>query len=331
MMDAIRLGPPPQFDLDTVAELDVYQQMLPPSIPPEMLPHLREVAADPIYLATDESMSRAGAYVVEDRTVAGPPGAPDITLLVCTPTGLAAPAAAIYHTHGGGMICGNRRSQMNDILDLAEPLGMVVVSVEYRLAPENPDPAPIDDCYAGLLWTAAHAEELGIDPGRIVIAGFSAGGGLTAGLTLRSRDQEGPRILGQMAICPMIDDRNDTPSSIQMRGIGHWDQVSNQTGWDALLGERRGGPDVSPYAAPARADDLSGLPPTYVEVGSAETFRDEAVEFASRIWRAGGDASLHVWPGGYHAHSIIAPEAPLSKAAVDVRHDWLRRLHARAS
>jgi acetyl esterase/lipase len=216
------------------------------------------------------------------------------------------------------------------MLDWAEQFNLVVVSVEYRLAPETPHPGPIDDCYAGLLWTAEHAEELQVDPERIVIAGFSAGGGLAAGLTLRARDEGGPRILGQMTMCPMLDDRNDSPSARQMQELGIWDLTSNQTGWDALLGAQSGGPDVSPYAAPARAEDLSGLPPTFIEVGSAETFRDEAVEFATRIWQAGGDASLHVWPGGYHAYTRVAPETELAKATVGVRHDWLRRLLERA-
>jgi len=205
----------------------------------------------------------------------------------------------------------------------------VVVSVEYRLAPETPHPGPIDDCYAGLLWTAAHADELGFDPDRMIVAGGSAGGGLAAALALRARDQSGPALLGQMLIYPMLDDRNDTPSAHQMAGLGGWDHSANEFGWTALLGERRGAPDVSPYAAPARADDLSGLPPAFIDVGSAETFRDEDVAYASRIWQAGGRAELHVWPGGFHGFDGIAPHAAVSQAAVAARADWLARLLAR--
>src|SRR3954452_3161414 len=166
------------------------------------------------------------------------------------------------------MIPGDNRSGIDSTLDWAEEFGLVVVSVEYRLAPETPHPGPIHDVYAGLLWTAAHADELGFDPSRIVFAGGSSGGGLTAALALLARDRGGPAVLGQMLLCPMLDDRNDTVSSHQMAGLGVWDHMANATGWGALLGDAVGGPDVSPYAAPARATDLSGLPPAFIDVGS---------------------------------------------------------------
>ncbi|MGW7794313.1 alpha/beta hydrolase fold domain-containing protein, partial [Streptomyces tricolor] len=182
--------------------------------------------------------------------------------------------------------------------------------------------------YAGLLWTAEHAREIGGDPDRIVVAGASAGGGLTAALTLLARDRRGPRPLGQLLMGPMLDDRNDTVSSRQMAGLGVWDRSANETAWTALLGDRRGGPGVSPYAAPARAADLCGLPPAFLDVGSAETFRDEVVGYASRIWQAGGVAELHVWPGGCHGFDALAPEAALSRTARAARVAWLRRLLA---
>jgi acetyl esterase/lipase len=131
-----------------------------------------------------------------------------------------------------------------------------------------------------------------------------------------------------MLMCPMLDDRNDTPSSRQMAGRGVWDHTANETGWTALLGDGRGGPDVSPYAAPARAADLSGLPPAFIDVGSAETFRDEDVSYASRIWQAGGIAELHVWPGGFHGFTMMAPEAAVSRQAAAAQLSWLRRLLA---
>jgi acetyl esterase/lipase len=226
------------------------------------------------------------------------------------------------------MILGDNRTGVVEMLDWAQEFQAVVVSVEYRLAPETPHPGPVEDCYAGLVWTAEHAEELGIDPGRIVIAGASAGGGLTAALALMARDRGGPALLGQVLIYPMLDDRNDTPSAIQMAGLGVWDRVSNETGWTALLGSARGGPDVSPYAAPAREKDLSGLPPAFIDVASAETFRDEDVAYASRIWQAGGVAELHVWPGGYHGFDGLAPQATVSQEAKAARVRWLRRLLA---
>jgi acetyl esterase/lipase len=129
-------------------------------------------------------------------------------------------------------------------------------------------------------------------------------------------------------MCPMLDDRNDSASVLQMAEGRMWNRAANEIGWTALLGDTRGGPDVSPHAAPARAQDLSGLPPTFVDVGSTDTFRDEDVDYAERIWQAGGVAELHVWPGGYHGFVGIAPTARISKAAVAARADWLRRLLA---
>jgi acetyl esterase/lipase len=158
--------------------------------------------------------------------------------------------------------------------------------------------------------------------------GVSAGGGLSAAVALLARDRGGPALAGQLLVCPMLDDRNDSPSSRQMAGLGVWDRVANDVGWTALLGEARGGPDVSPYAAPARATDLSGLPPAFIDVGSAETFRDEDVAYASRIWQAGGSAELHVWPGGSHGFAGMVPGAAISRAAVAAQRNWLARLLA---
>jgi acetyl esterase/lipase len=201
----------------------------------------------------------------------------------------------------------------------------VVVSPSYRLAPQHPDPAPADDCHAALLWAVGHAAELGIDPSRILLTGHSAGAGLAAGLALRLRDAGGPAVRGQLLMCPMLDDRECTPSSVELDGDGVWDRTSNRTGWTALLGPRRGGPDVSPYAAPARASGLGGLPSAYLDVGSAETFRDETVAYASRIWQAGGVAELHVWPGAYHCFELVAPYAAVSQAALAARRVWAAR------
>ncbi len=234
---------------------------------------------------------------------------------------------ALYFIHGGGMIAGTARDPLlGESLDLAEPLGAAVVSVDYRLAPETPHPGPVEDCYAGLVWTAEHADDLGIDPERSSLIGGSAGGGLAAALALLARDRGGPALAGQLLMCPMLDDRNDSPSVHQMAELPMWNRQANEVGWTALLGDARGGPDVSPYAAPARADDLSGLPPAFIDVGSADTFRDEDVDYATRIWQAGGIAELHVWPGGYHGFDGIVPHAALSKAAVAARATWLARL-----
>ncbi|MFH8897978.1 alpha/beta hydrolase [Streptomyces coeruleorubidus] len=317
---------PPPFDPELAGALELIKDMISPGL---TLDEIAEVRQGPgIQLLADMDLTMGGTFEVEDRRVPGPQGEPDISLLICRPT---APASAgarpvIYHVHGGGMVIGNSRVGVDVPLAWAQALDAVVVSVEYRLAPEHPYPAPIEDVYAGLLWTADHAAELGADPERIVIAGASAGGGLCAALALLTRDRKGPQPIGQVLMCPMLDDRNETPSTYQMAGLGVWDRTANETGWTALLGSRRGGPDVPAYAAPARAEDLSGLPPAFLDVGSAETFRDEVVAYASRIWQAGGVAELHVWPGGFHGFDGFAPQAALSQSARVAHVNWLRRL-----
>jgi acetyl esterase/lipase len=322
---AIPAGPPPPFDPELAAALAVISTQRPSALTLDLIPVLRR-PNPALPRPSDEELRRGGAFEVTERLVPGPAGAPEVSLLICRPAHAAPPTAAIYYTHGGGMIMGDNRTGIPRALDWAEELQLAVVSVEYRLAPETPHPGPVEDCYAGLSWTAEHAAELGIDPDRIVIAGGSAGGGLAAAVALIARDRGGPALAGQLLICPMLDDRNDTPSARQMAGLGVWDQTANQTGWTALLGAARGGPAVSPYAAPARADDLSGLPPAFIDVGSAETFRDEDVTYASRIWLAGGVAELHVWPGGFHGFAGMVPQAALSQAASAAQLSWLRRL-----
>jgi putative nucleotidyltransferase with HDIG domain len=320
----------PPFDPELAPALEIVLSRMPRPVTLDMIPALRE--REPVLPpVSDEELSQGGAFEITERQVAGPPGAPDISLLIGRPAGATAPTGAIYYIHGGGMISGDNRLGLPLVLEWAAELRTAVISVEYRLAPETPHPGPVEDCYAGLVWTAAQADELGIDAGRIVICGASAGGGLAAAVALLARDRGGPALAGQMLRCPMLDDRNDTPSSWQMAGLDVWDRVSNETGWTALLGETRGGPDVSPYAAPARAADLSALPPAFIEVGSAETFRDEAVGYATRIWQAGGVAELHVWPGGFHGFRTMMPQAAISQGAAATQRDWLRRVFAALS
>jgi acetyl esterase/lipase len=317
-------APPVPYDPELGAALSVIADQLPTSITPEMIPLMRQGTLMPA--PTDDELRQSGRFEVEERSVPGRDGDPDVSLLICTPTRATGPLGCIYHTHGGGMIVGDNRSGLERVLDWTERFGMVLVSVDYRLAPETPHPGPVNDCYAGLVWTAAHAEELGFDPDRMIVAGGSAGGGLAAAITLMARDLGGPALRGQMLMCPMLDDRNNTPSATQMAGLGVWDQTANRTGWGALLGDAAGGSDVSPYAAPARAEDLSGLPPAFVDVGSAETFRDEDVSYATRIWQAGGQAELHVWPGGFHGFDGFVPTAAISRDAQAARVRWLDRI-----
>jgi len=313
-----------------------------PPYDPELRAYLDTIVSDqraPLDLATipdqrdainasfptiDTVIGETGLEHVE-LTVPGPDGAPDITLSVVRRPGAEGSTPCVYHIHGGGMVLGNRHTGAEVFPEWIDTFGVTVVSVEYRLAPEHPHPAPVSDCYAGLRWVADHAADLGIDPARILITGGSAGGGLAAATTLMARDLGGPALIGQLLLCPMLDDRDATVSTRQFEGIGLWDRRDNVTGWTALLGDARGTADVSPYGAPARASDLGGLPPTFLDCGSAEVFRDETVEYASRIWAAGGQAELHIWAGGFHgfgraAHTNVARAA---KAAID---SWLARV-----
>jgi acetyl esterase/lipase len=234
----------------------------------------------------------------------------------------------IFYIHGGGMISGNRFTGLAPVIEWAERFDAVVMSVEYRLAPEHPYPVPFEDCYAGLGWAIENVRELGYDPDRLIIAGTSAGGGLAAGVALRMRDEGRRSLAGQLLICPMLDDRDATVSTRQIDGIGLWDRDSNITGWRAYLGDLRQSGEVPGYAAPARASDLSGLPPAYLDAGSSEVFRDEIVAYASGLWAAGGQAELHVWPGGFHGFDKFVPDAALSRVAIETRTQWFRRTFA---
>ncbi|MER7674859.1 alpha/beta hydrolase fold domain-containing protein [Kitasatospora sp. NPDC096128] len=276
---------------------------------------------------TLDQLRDGGRFEVTELHAPRADGEGEVTLVSARPAGVHEELPLLYYLHGGGMVTGNAWSVLPRLLrSWALPLGLAVVSVEYRLAPRTRFPGAVEDCYAGLGWAVEHAEELGVDARRLVIGGKSAGGGLAAALALLSRDRGGPAAVGQLLLSPMLDDRGETFSSHQMAGHDTWDRGSNATAWQALLGDRHGAADLSPYAAPARATDLSRLPAAYVDVGSAETFRDEAVAYADAIWRAGGEAELHVWPGACHGFDTLAPHAAVTQDAQEARTRWLRRV-----
>ncbi|MFJ6532529.1 alpha/beta hydrolase [Microbacterium sp. NPDC091662] len=307
----------PPFDPELAAALAVMPQM--PDLTIEMIPGLRETPLGP---PIEEQLA---GHDLEwfDVKIPGH-GGDEIVVTVVRRRGRTGTGPGIYLTHGGGMIMGDRFTGIVQAVPWIEEHDAVAVTVEYRLAPEFPDPYPVEDSYAGLVWTAAHADELGIDPERLIIAGGSAGGGLAAGVTLLARDRKGPALAGQLLMCPMLDDRDETVSTKQIDGIGVWDRPMNVIGWTALLGDRKGTDDVSIYASPARATDLTGLPPAYIDCGSAEVFRDEDVAYATAIWAAGGQAELHVWAGGFHGFEVV-PHAIVSQAAVAARNSWIAR------
>ncbi|MHC3474971.1 alpha/beta hydrolase [Streptomyces sp. 7R007] len=289
---------------------------------PEILAHLRQLPSTPI-----ESLLAHRQVERREITVPARDDTP-IPLSILSPAHIDAATAApcIYWMHGGGMVMGDRYSQIDIPLEWLDQFGAVVVSVDYRLAPESTGTVPVDDCYHGLLWVAQHAAELRIDPARIIVAGASAGGGLAAGVSLLARDQGGPAIAAQMLICPMLDHRNATTSSHQYsKTPGVWTSEMNAFGWHSLLGDLADA-DVSPYMSPSLAQDLSNLPTTYIDTGSAEVFRDEDTDYATRIWAAGGQSELHVWAGGFHGFDALYPQAQISTTARRTRIDWLTRL-----
>jgi acetyl esterase/lipase len=266
----------------------------------------------------------------EDRVAPGPGG--DIPVRVYRPAGATGTLPALVWIHGGGMIAGTVDQDDLTCDAYAEAVPCVVVSVDYRLAPEHPHPAPVEDCYAALVWTAENAAELGVDPERIAVGGASAGGGLAAGTVLMARDRLSPAVAFQLLVYPMLDDRDATPSTHEFGGILSWAREHNVSGWKALLGARAGGEDVDHYAAPARAADLSGLPPALIQVGELEVFRDEDVDYAVRLLRAGVPTELHVYPGAFHGWDLAVPQARATVRMIEERVEALRgAMHPQAA
>ena len=218
---------------------------------------------------------------------------------------------ALYYMHGGGMVLFDLTASDALCAIVARNLDVVVVSVDYRIAPEHPDPTPVEDCYAGLAWLFGAADEFGIDRSRVAIGGASAGGGLAAGLALLARDRGAFAPCFQLLTFPMIDDSNTTNSSHYVLSDRVWNRDANIIGWNAYLSGRAGGDDVSIYAAPSRADDVSDLPPAIITVGDLDLFLDENIEYAQRLLAAGVPTALHVYRGAYHGCQRGSPDSAL--------------------
>ncbi|WP_435768839.1 alpha/beta hydrolase [Nocardioides sp. SYSU DS0651] len=243
----------------------------------------------------------------------------DVPLVVVRPDATDRPAgrAALVWMHGGGYLVGQAEQEVPFLADLAVELGVVGVSVDYRLAPEHPHPAPVEDCYAALRWVHQHADELGVDRARVLVGGESAGGGLAAALSTLARDRAELAVAKQVLVYPMLDDRTAAPGAELSPFAGQfmWTPGSNRFGWRSLLGREPGGPGVSPYASPARAEDLRGLPPTYLEVGNLDLFLDEDIAYARRLIHAGVPTDLHVIAGAVHGYKH-AGDLPICRAHV---------------
>ena len=245
----------------------------------------------------------------------GKQGAPDLSVYIFSPANPTTNMPAVFWIHGGGMIIGRADQDTAWCRAMVEALGVVVVSVEYRLAPEAPYPAPLADCVAAYQWILENGVGLGIDTDRLVVGGASAGAGLAAGLTLYLRDNGIKMPVQQTLVYPMIDDTNVEPASDSLTDTLIWTRGCNKVGWASYLGELNGSEDVPIYAAPHRAQDLSGLPRTIIITGELDLFANENIAYAQRLLQAEVPSSLHLFRGAFHGFNAFAPESSIAKQA----------------
>lgn len=299
---------------------------------PELLPALKQVHTanfSPEHLAIARQAPAVPplpppAPPLVSRVIPGPPGAPGVNVLVVDPAPGKKDRPVFLHTHGGGYITPN--PAMGPMLQrVAMDCGCVVVSVNYRLAPETHFPGSLLDNYAALSWVHANAATLGIDPSRIAVGGESAGGGHAAALAIYARDRKEIPLLFQLLIYPMLDDRTGSAQPVPpLIGQFIWTAASNRYGWTALLGVPAGSSAVPPNSVPARIKSVAGLPPTFIGVGSIDLFVNEDIAYAQRLINAGVPTELIVVPGAYHGFDILVPNAPVSRAFTESWHQALR-------
>ena len=255
-------------------------------------------------------------------------GAKPIRVLTYRPVGSGGPLPVIVHIHGGGFVMGTPEMKDAENRSFASELKCAIYSVDYRLAPEAPHPAPLEDIYSVFVWLHANAGRLGLDPARIGIKGESGGGGFAAGAALYARDRPGPKFAFQHLIYPMIDDRTAARQDLHPHvGEFVWTRENNHFGWRSLLGEEPGSAGVSPYAAAARVADVTGLPPTYISVGGLDLFLEENMTYADRLSRAGVPVELHLYPRAFHGFYRAANARVTKQAEYDTREALRRFLH----
>ena len=284
--------------------------------------------------ATVVTMTEMGLAVADPRVSAsehfapGYEGGPDVRVILYRPEGLPANAPVVFQVHGGGFLFGT--AELGDPRNRAMALavGCAVASVEYRLAPESPFPAGLNDCFAALVWLHGNAAALGLDPARIAVRGESAGGGLAAGLVIMARDHGGPPIAFQLLIYPMLDDRTVIADPHPHTGEFVWNRASNQFAWASWLGMEPGDEAVPALAAPARTANLTGLPPTCIATAALDLFVEEDIEYARRLLRAGVPTELYVAPGAFHGFEAMVPEATVSRRFIAFTEEALKRAFA---
>jgi len=256
------------------------------------------------------------------------PGGPDVKLLIINPPSERTDRPAILHFHGGGMVLGTADMARMSKPQQAQELDVVIVSVDYRLAPETPFPGPQEDNYAALQWLAANAASLGADPSRILLMGESAGGGLAAALALMARDRGGPKVAGQVLMYPMLDHRTGGENSVwdnAHTGEFIWNRKKNQFGWECLRGDYQPTDERKGWFSPSLAENLAGLPPTYMATGALDLFLDEDLDYARRLIDAGVPTELHAYPGAVHAFDMVPDTALQAQAQADLKRG-IRRL-----
>lgn len=284
-------------------ELETWLEGL-PTFPIDDLPRWRATLRDFVTANPGTGLTTSSLHF-EERTFENSLDGSICRVRLYYPVGRSAFSPAVLFIHGGGFILGDLDSDGWMAEAISAEAEVVVISVDYRLAPEHPFPAALDDCYAALLWTFANGDELGLDSARVAISGNSAGAGLAAGVALRARDMGGPHLCFQYLGIPELDDRLTSDSMRAYHDTPVWNRPQAELSWKCYLGPKAGGPDVSPYAAPARAQTLEGLPPTFVSVDQFDPLRDEGIEFARRLMQAGVFTELHAYPGTFHAASAV--------------------------
>ncbi|MDB5737361.1 MAG: Esterase/lipase/thioesterase [Sphingomonas bacterium] len=287
----------------------------------ETLPALRAALSDAL-MAIPAAESQPVAF--SERFVPGPEGAPPVRVLEYRPIDAAGPLPVVLHIHPGGYVIGTPEMMDAANREIAAQLDCAVYSVDYRLAPETRYPGAVEDCYAVLAWLHQQAQALGLDPERIGVKGESAGGGLAAALALLVRDRGKLALAFQHLHYPMLDDRTTAGSTSPWASELVWSPEQNAFGWSALLGDARGGGDVAPYAAAARATDMAGLPRTFLSLGALDVLAEEGMDFARRLLRADVPLELHVFPGAFHGFDV-ASDARIGAAAKQASRDALRR------